>query len=185
AFVRHLLRAVALERLRLRLEVPRQEAPGEAAPVHRRSADAFARQEGAELAHGQRRVARGVAERDRLLRQVLHQLLVAHVLQLVVHPGHGEIVLGVAPAAALDPDHLEAGRGELLREDRSGEADADRDDVDALELRRHVYAPALSSWIITWIGCPCSSTFARRPVMSAIDTGCALYGTPCFSMNVV
>src|SRR5205814_1213214 len=43
AFLGHLLRAVARERLRSCLEVPGQEAPGEPAPVHRRAAHAFAR----------------------------------------------------------------------------------------------------------------------------------------------
>jgi hypothetical protein len=62
---------------------------------------------------------------------------VDHVLQLVVRAGHGEVGVGVAPAAALDADHLEAGSGELLREDGAGEADADGDDVYGFQFGRH------------------------------------------------
>ncbi len=138
------------ERAALGLEVPRQEAPGEAAPVHRRPAHAFAGPERAEVAHRQRRLVDRVPKSDRFLRKVLHQLVSAHVLQLVVRARHGEVGIGIAPAPALHAHHFESGVGQFFCEDRSGETDADRDDVDRLQLGRHGQTPALSS-SITWI----------------------------------
>src|SRR5207247_2377560 len=52
-----LLLAVAGERAAARLEVPGQEAPGDAVPVHRCAADAFAREERPHLVHRPRRLA--------------------------------------------------------------------------------------------------------------------------------
>ncbi len=105
--------------------------------MNRRAAHAFAGEEGAELAHRQRGLAHRVAEGERFLGQVLHQLVAAHVFQLVVRARHGEVGIGIAPAPALEAHHLEAGVGQLFCEDSAGESDADRDDVDGPQLRRH------------------------------------------------
>jgi hypothetical protein len=58
-----------------------------------------------------------------------------------VYAGHGEIRIGVAPAAALDADDLETGIGQLFREDGAGEADPDGDDVDGFEFGSHYCSP--------------------------------------------
>ena len=137
AVLGELARPVAREGAAPRLEIPRQEAPGDAVPVNRRAADAFAREEGPHLAHRQRRIANRVAEGERLARQVLHQLVAAGVTELVVRVRHVEVGVGVAPAAALQAHDLEACVGELFREDGAGEADTHGDDVDRFQLGGH------------------------------------------------
>ncbi len=166
----HVALAVARDRLAARLEVPGREAPGLGAPVHCGAAYALARLERAEVAHRQRGLVFVVAEGNGLAREVLHQRMPALVFQLVMRVRHREVGEGVAHLAALDADHLEAGLGELLREDGAGHADADQHHVDRFELARHGQSFLVSSTCFGW---PCSSTSAMFCCMSAIETGSA------------
>src|SRR5579875_1018429 len=64
------------------------------------SADAVAREERTELPHGERGLPAVVAERQRLLRRVLHHLVMNSVRQLVVARIFDEVGVGVAELAA-------------------------------------------------------------------------------------
>jgi len=62
-----------------RLVVPRQPPPGRTVPVHAGAADAFTRQERAELTHREGGFACSIAEGQRLARDVLHQFVALRV----------------------------------------------------------------------------------------------------------
>ncbi len=162
--------AIARERAAAGLEVPRQEAPGEAAPVHRGAADAFAGTERAELAHRQRGLVGVVAEADGLARQILHQLVALHIPQLVMRMRHAEIGIGVAPAPALEADDAQSRFRELLGEDGARESDADHHHIHRLEFGRHGQSFLTSSTCFGW---PVSSSSARFSMMSTIEIGSA------------
>src|SRR6185295_284201 len=88
------------------LELHVGPAPGVAAPVVARAADAFARQERPEPAHRQRLLRDAVADGERVARRVLHQLVADHVAQLVADIGYRVVLFGRLHAAALERDHL-------------------------------------------------------------------------------
>src|SRR5579875_1404334 len=126
------------------------------------SAVAVAREERTELPHGERGLPAVVAERQRLLRRVLHHLVMNSVRQLVVARVLDEVGVGVAELAAFQGDDRDAGLQQLVRDDPAGPAEADHDRIDRFE-RRHYDSPP------------------PRPIFrstSAIPTGSATrYGT--------
>src|SRR4029450_7512338 len=129
--------AVALLEMRAIDEVGRLEAPGRAVPVRRRAAQARARHKTLPAPHRQRRLPRCVAKGHCLLDVVLGQRLAYSVAQLVVDRGRLEAGHRVAHRPAFEADDLESARRELLAEDGSGQADADRYHVDRLQTLRH------------------------------------------------
>ena len=112
-------------------------APGDAIPVHTGAADAFARQERAEAAHGQRGLLWIVAHDIGLDRRVHHHAVAGREAKFVANERHGKIVLRRARRAALQHDDLQAGGAELLGKDAAGPAHADDDNVDGREFCRH------------------------------------------------
>src|SRR5205823_6306884 len=135
---RHERLAVPLDGARVGGEVARVEAPRLAVPVDPGAAEAGARKERPELPDRERRLAEVVAERPRLVRRVLEQLVADRVAQLVV------VVLPVLDAplvAALEREHVEAGLRQLGGEDAADPPGADDADVDLL-LNGHYFFTA-------------------------------------------
>ena len=75
-------------------------------PMDTGTADAVARQEGAEAADRQRRLVEPIAEGDGLLRRLQEQFLPNGIAQFVRIPARREIGAGVALGAALQRQHL-------------------------------------------------------------------------------
>ena len=99
------LLAVALLIVGLGLEVGRQEAPDLAVPMHAAGADAGAEQEGAQVAHRQRLLLDGVADGERVVGEVLEEVMTPHVAQLILGEAGGEVARRVAPGPALKRQH--------------------------------------------------------------------------------
>src|SRR5215471_20860558 len=98
------------------------EPPGDGTIVHRAAARLIA----VALGRDRRRpCARIGAPGDRLTLGIRAQVLALEVAQLVLR----REVLGAQARAALEPDHLHAGLAELGRENATGSADADDDDI--------------------------------------------------------
>src|SRR5262249_21301914 len=136
-------RAVALDRLRALLEVPRQVAPLLHAVVDRRPADPVHHQDvdAAGLVGRQRRVlapGRHLLGRLRLAHEVAHV-----VAQLV----HREVVRRPA-RAGLQPDDLRPALGQRERGVAAGRAEPDDHHVLLLQPRAHATASflALANW---------------------------------------
>ena len=129
--------AVALDHVAADAEIVGQEAPGLAVPVHAGAADAVAGQEAAPFADRQRRLRWVVAHGQRFLLRTQEHVVTNRVAQLVRRGADVEIGGGVAPRAALDRDHFEAGARELVSQDRSGPAETDDDDILARETAGH------------------------------------------------
>jgi MFS family permease len=132
-------RAVAVGRVLADDEVGGQEAPRLPVPVDAGAARAGAGTERAEMTHRQRDLVHAVAERERLAHRLLEDAVAHRVAQLVLDVVDAEIGDGVAKRAALDRDDLQAVVGQLLRENASGPAEADDDDVDRRQSRRHAH----------------------------------------------
>ena len=110
-------------------------------PVDAGAAEPLAGIERAQIAHRERDLVRAVAEGQRLLGEILHELEPRVVAQLVVHPRRLEVGVRVPCAAPLEADHLEPRLGELLGEDPTGPADAGQHHVNGLHLDRHDSPP--------------------------------------------
>ena len=156
--------AVALLVERAHLELHVGPAPGVAAPVHARAADALARQERAEAAHRQRLLRGIVADGQRVALGIHHQFLTHHVAQLVTDVGQRVVGAAGAHLAALERDDLEAGVRELLRQNAAGPAEPDDGDVDFFQFRGHV-RPLSSGPRCPWdrSGTPCRDISRRSP----------------------
>ena len=63
------------------------------------------------------------------------------ILHLVADAGEGEVLAGRAVLAALEAHHLQAGLGELARDDRAGPAHADHHRIDFFQSRDHDSVP--------------------------------------------
>ena len=111
------------------------------APVDARAADALARQERAPAPDRQRHLGGLVAEGDGVDRVVRHQLEALGILHLVADAGEGEVLAGRAVLAALEAHHLQAGLGELARDDRAGPAHSDHHRIDFFQSRDHDSVP--------------------------------------------
>ena len=138
---RHVLRqeagAVAFGEMRARDEVRRQKPPGLRIPVHAAAADAVRRHEGAPAADRQRRLVHLVAEGEGGLLRPQEQLVADAIAQFVGRIARRMVGRRVAPGAALDCNHIEAGLGKLVGHDRSGPAETDDDDVLCRQLAGH------------------------------------------------
>ena len=111
--------AVSLDGVGAHFERPRTMPPRPAGPVETGAAEPFAPGKGSVPAHGPGDFPGVVTTRDRRAGEVLEQLQPAVVLELVVDARQGEFFLP-AVAAAFQPDHLEAGLGQLGRHDAAG-----------------------------------------------------------------
>src|SRR5262249_13267727 len=126
------LRVVRAEHV-IRLET----APGRAVPVRARAADIVAGQERAQAADRQRDFAPRVPQRDGFLSRVLKELMALGIAELVADVWNREILARAAHRAALESNHVQAGFGELARENAPGPAHADDDDVCLFKFRDH------------------------------------------------
>ena len=132
------LPAVALLGMRADLEVLRQEAPALTVPVHARATDAGGGEERAQVAHRQRGLVGAVAEGERLALGRFENLLAHGVAQFILDGVGGEVRHGVAKFPAFQCQHLHAGIGQFLRDDRGGPAETHQHHVDwSFPLRHH------------------------------------------------
>ena len=112
-----------------------------AAPVHTRAAHYFAGQERTEAAHRQRLLRHVVADGQRVLRGVLHQVVAHHIAQLVANVRHLIVARGAAAATALQRQHFQSGFSQFFRENAASPAQTDQDDIDFLQFFRHGISP--------------------------------------------
>src|SRR5581483_11103338 len=163
-------------------------APGVAAPMDGRAADAFARQERAELAHRQGLLRGIVADGQRVARGVLHQIVTLDIAQLVADVRQRVVVLRRAHSAALERDHLHARRGEFLGENAAGPAETDDDDIDFLELGEHGLGPQnqfclLLNLLLSWPGLtPASRIYPTCGCSNPAEVGQARLPMPSISL---
>ena len=129
--------AVALLVVALGQEVGGQESPDLAVPVHAAAADAGAEQKRAQVAHRQRLLIDVVADGQRVVGDVLKQVVAPHVAQFVLGKSGGEIRGGVAPGAALQSQYVEARFAQFLAHDGAGPAEADQHRIDGFERGGH------------------------------------------------
>jgi hypothetical protein len=118
-------------------EIGGQEAPVLAVPVHPRTAGAGRGLERAEMAHRQRRLVGGVAERQRFALGFLEQFVAHGITEFVLDLRGREVGDGVAKRAALECEHLKARVGQLLAENARRPAEADEHDVYRGKSRCH------------------------------------------------
>ncbi len=129
--------AVAFGQMRAQVQFARQRAPGDAVPVRARPADAVAHRERAPAPHRGRGLVRHMAHGQRLGRGVEHQLEAQPVFQLVADVRQREILRRHAIGAALEPDDVKPGLGQLARHDAACPAHADENRVRLFHLRGH------------------------------------------------
>ena len=142
--------AIALLVMALGQEIGRQKAPDLAVPMHAAAADAGAEQEGAEAAHRQRLLIDVVANRQRIVCDVLKQVVTPHVTQFVLREARREIRRRVTPGTALQGDDREACIAELLAHDGAGPTKSDKHGVDRFQGRH--------GWLLVQPGRPLSPT---------------------------
>ena len=134
------LLAVALLVVALGEKVGGQEAPNLTVPVHAAAADAGAEQEGTQMAHRQRVLIDVIADGQRVIRDILKQMMTPHIAQLVLGKSRGEIRGGVAPWPAFQRHDIQAGVAELLAHDGARPTESHQHGIDRFQRRRHGYA---------------------------------------------
>ena len=140
--VRNGVAAVPRRQMRTQHELARQEAPGDAVPVGTGAAEAVADRGDIPLAHRQRHLVRGVAQRVGLHSGVLHQLLAHPVFQLVTDARQREILRRHFWRAALQADDGKARLGEFARHDAAGPSHADHHGIDGFHNFGHDRCPS-------------------------------------------
>src|SRR5206468_10562697 len=140
-------------------------------PAHGRPSASGPREERAELPDGQRVLLQVVAQRPRLVRGVLEELVTDCVAKLVVVVGP---VLDPAIVPALEPDDAQAGLRQLGGEDPADPADADDGDV-CLLVRHLTSLPSTCCWTRSLASSRRSppSSAPRRPAPPAARAGAA------------
>jgi hypothetical protein len=133
--------AVALDHVATDAEIVGQKAPGLPVPVQAGAADTVAGKKAAPLADRQRGLRRVVAHGQRFLFRAQEHVVANRIAQLVRRRADIEIGGRVAPRAALDRDHFEAGARKLVSQDRSGPAETDDDEILARETAGHQCPP--------------------------------------------
>ena len=114
-----------------------QKPPNLAVPVHSAAADAGAEQEGAEVAHRQRLLTDVISDGQRVIRDILKQVMTPHIAKFVLGKSRGEVRCGVAPRPALQRHHMEAGVAKLLAHDGAGPTEPHQHRIDGFQCRGH------------------------------------------------
>src|SRR5262249_18895049 len=114
--------AIALDGVRAHPEIILMEAPGDCAVVNRAATGLVAVALSWDRCRARPRIG---PPRHRLALRIRTQVLTLEVAQLIL----GSEVLGAQPRAALERDHFHAGLAKLGRQNATGGASADDDDI--------------------------------------------------------
>ncbi len=136
--------AVALQIVAVGFQIAFEEAPDLRVPVNARAADTGAQQKRAEMTHRQRLLVQLVADGERIVSEILEQMMAPHIAQLVLCESRCEIGGRIAPDAALQCQDVLSGVAELLCQDGGGPAETDEHDIDGRKPRHHRFSPPTS-----------------------------------------
>ena len=89
------------------------------------------------MAHRQRLLAQVITDRERIMGEILEQVMAPHVAQFVLGEGGREIACCIAPHPPLQCHHIEPRIAELLAHDRAGPAETDQNSVHGWKFGHH------------------------------------------------